>query len=146
MQAGHDDVLGQRQHRAVEQQGQHHQVEQPAQPQLILGQRIRRHGADQDIAQRPRHRNQQGVEQVAGEGHPGIAHDVEQRFEVAEGRILGEQLGRIEIQLTRGLERLADHQDQRQRAEYGEKGDDYHDKRRAGTGPVRLPLFENRLW
>ena len=69
-----------------------------------------------------RHRDEQGVEEIPGDGHPGVVHHRHQVLQIVQRRVLHEEPGRRKVQLVDGLERVADHVNQWDGHENGQNG------------------------
>ena len=139
MQLGHDEKAGHLGDGRAEHQRQHDDPENQILPgEMMLGQRVRAQGGDDHMPRRAHHRHKQGVEQVAGEGHPAVAHHLEQVRKIFHRGIFHEKPRRIHPQLIQRLEGVADGVHQRQGHEQPHQRHHHHNRQIATQRTVEI--------
>ena len=119
MQLGHGQVIDQARGRGVEHQGIHdHTGHEFGARKTVFCQRKSREGADEHSPGGSQDRDEKGIENIAGDRHPGIRQDQGQIPEIVERRILDEQPGRKKKHLVEGLESVVGDEHHRIDAEY----------------------------
>ena len=96
----------------------------------MLGQRVGRHGGDNDMAQHAAQGNDDGIENVARERDPAFVHQNEQVAEIGQCGIADKDARRELIDFIERFERVVDDHDQRQDHK---QAADAHDNEKQGV-------------